>query len=403
MSDRAERFPAFPKGTLAIFSATLINMLAVGAALPILPRYVERELHAGRVEVGLVIGAFAFAAIAARPFAGRFGDRRGRKPVMIFGTVLTAIAGAMYALPFGVAGLVAARVVLGSGEGVVYTSGAAWVADRASDANRGRLIGLFGLSIWGGVATGPLLGQIVFDASGSYTAVWALCALMPLASLAILATMKRGGRPVLHDAPPTGLASLLPKASIRPGLALMSANFGYAAVASFLVLMLDERGIGHGALAFGFFAAAVVLNRLLFGDLADRLGGRRGAMLATAVEGVGLVLFASAQSLPMALVSAVVMGSGFAMLFPSLALLVLADADPATRGAAMGTFTAFFDLGIAFGSPLVGVAAAEFGYGAAFLAGACGAAAGFAIAATSRPRHPKGTPHLEPSRELEPL
>ncbi len=403
MSDRAERFPAFPKGTLAIFSATLINMLAVGAALPILPRYVERELHAGRVQVGLVIGAFAFAAIAARPFAGRFGDRRGRKPVMIFGTVLTAIAGAMYALPFGVAGLVAARVALGAGEGVVYTSGAAWVADRASDANRGRLIGLFGLSIWGGVASGPLLGQIVFDATDSYTAVWALCALMPIASLGILATMKRGGRPVLNEAPPTGLASLLPKASIRPGLALMSANLGYAAVASFLVLMLDERGIGHGALAFGFFASAVVLNRLLFGDLADRLGGRRGAMLATTVEGIGLLLFASSQSLPLALLSAVVMGSGFAMLFPSLALLVLADADPATRGAAMGTFTAFFDLGIAFGSPLVGVAAAEFGYGAAFLAGACGAAAGFLIAATSKPRDPDRSTQLPATSELEPI
>jgi len=401
MSDRPERFPSFPKGTLAIFSATLINMLAVGAALPILPRYVERELHAGRVQVGLVIGAFAFAAIAARPFAGRFGDRRGRKPVMVFGTVLTAIAGAMYAMPFGVAGLVTARVVLGAGEGVVYTSGAAWVADRASDANRGRLIGLFGLSIWGGVATGSLLGQIVFDATASYTAVWALCALMPLASLAILATMKRGGRPALHDAPPTGLASLLPKASIRPGLALMSANFGYAAVASFLVLMLDERGIGHGALAFGFFASAVVLNRLLFGDLADRLGGRRGAMLATTVEGVGLLLFALSHSLPLALISAVVMGSGFAMLFPSLALLVLADADPATRGAAMGTFTAFFDLGIAFGSPLVGVAAAQFGYGAAFIAGAVGAGVGFAIAATSK--RPRLQTNLHLDSELEPL
>ena len=403
MSDLPERFPAFPKGTLAIFSATLINMLAVGAALPILPRYVERELHAGRVQVGLVIGAFAFAAIAARPFAGRFGDRRGRKPVMVFGTVLTAIAGAMYALPFGVAGLVAARVVLGSGEGVVYTSGAAWVADRASDANRGRLIGLFGLSIWGGVATGPLLGQVVFDATNSYTAVWALCALMPLASLAILATMKRGGRPVLHEAPPTGLASLLPKASIRPGLALMTANLGYAAVASFLVLMLDERGIGHGALAFGFFAAAVVLNRLLFGDLADRLGGRRGAMLASSVEAIGLLLFASAHSLPLALAAAVVMGSGFAMLFPSLALLVLADADPATRGAAMGTFTAFFDLGIAFGSPLVGVAAAEFGYGAAFIAGACGAGVGFLIAATSKQRSSNGTTQRRSGREPEPI
>ena len=368
-------------------------MLAVGAALPVLPRYVKGPIGGSDVEVGLVIGAFAFAAIVVRPLAGRWGDRRGRRPVMIAGTAFTAIAGVLYAVPWGVAGLVLARVILGAGEGVVYTSGAAWMADRANDDERGRVIGLYGLAIWGGVSAGPVLGEGLFDWTNSYNAVWWLCVGLSVASLVALYWMPRERSGKSHEATAahaTGWASLLPRASIRPGLALMTANLGYAAVSSFLVLMLDKRGIGHGAMAFAVFAAAVVVNRVLFGDLPDRFGGRAAAMYAAALEAAGLLILAAGQSLPVVLIGSAVMGSGFAMLFPSLALLVLARTRPEQRGAAMGTFTAFFDIGLALGSPLVGVVAAATGYGGAFIAGAVGAVGGLLIAATS---HPHGRDH----------
>ena len=66
------------------------------------------------------------------------------------------------------------------------------------------------------------------------------------------------------------------------------------------------------------------------------------------------------------------MGAGFSLLFPSLALLVVNRVPEERRGAAMGTFTAFFDLGVGIGSPLAGAAAALGGYEAAFvLAAGC--------------------------------
>lgn len=399
-ASRRPTIPDFPAGSLAVFGATFLNMLSVGAALPVLPRYVKGPIAGGDVQVGLVIGAFAFAAIAARPFAGRFGDRHGRRPVMLFGTLFTALAGVMYAIPWGVAGLVIARVILGAGEGVVYTSGAAWMADRAPDAERGRIIGLYGLAIWGGVSVGPLLGEGLYDWTGSFNAVWVLCAVLSLLSCVAVLWMPRKEKIHPQEHVTRGIGSLIPAASIRPGLALMTANLGYAALSSFLVLMLDKRGIGHGAAAFAAFAFAVVINRFLFGDLSDRLGGRRGAMLAASLEFVGLVILSQAQSFAVAVIGSAIMGSGFAMLFPSLALLVLARAEPAQRGAAMGTFTAFFDLGLAFGAPLVGVAAAVTGgYSAAFLLGAGGALGGLLIAATARPH---GLDHGQPET-AEPL
>ena len=73
-------------------------------------------------------------------------------------------------------------------------------------------------------------------------------------------------------------------------------------------------------------------------------------------------MIAGAGSLPLALLGATAMGSGFSLLFPSLALLVVNRVPEDRRGVAMGTFTAFFDLGMGVGSPVAGAAAAIGGY-----------------------------------------
>ena len=55
-----------------------------------LPRYVQEDLGGSSLVVGIVVGAFAFSAVLARPTAGRLGNRRGRRFLMIVGAVLTA-------------------------------------------------------------------------------------------------------------------------------------------------------------------------------------------------------------------------------------------------------------------------------------------------------------------------
>jgi predicted MFS family arabinose efflux permease len=68
----------------------------------------------------------------------------------------------------------------------------------------------------------------------------------------------------------------------------------------------------------------------------------------------------------MAIVGAAAMGTAFSLLYPSLSLVVVNRVSDARRGAALGTFTAFFDLGVGVGAPLAGIAAALGGYPAAF-------------------------------------
>src|SRR3954468_7420302 len=90
-----------------VFVVTLLSLVAVGAVLPVLPRYVRGPLGAGDFAVGLVIGAFAFTALAGRPLAGRIADLRGRRPVVAAGSFLAAIAGGLYFVPGGLPTLLA--------------------------------------------------------------------------------------------------------------------------------------------------------------------------------------------------------------------------------------------------------------------------------------------------------
>jgi MFS family permease len=354
-----------------IFVVTGLGLLSIGATLPVIPRYVQGPIEGGDFSVGLVTGAFAITGLACRPIAGNLADSRGRRPIVILGALLTAVAGALYFVPAGVPGLVIARLFLGAGEGMVYTAGSAWVVDLAPPERRGRIIGLYGLAIWSGLTLGPPIGELILRAS-SFEMVWVFAIAAPLLGAAIAWRIPETFKNISPE--PIEARTLIERKSLLPGLGLALGTIGYAAVAAFLVLHLDERDIGHGAEVFAAFAATVVLARIFGGGLPDRYGSVPCIIGAGIVESSGLVAIMLAESLPVAVAGALAMGAAFSMLLPSLALLVVNRVPESRRGAAMGTFTAFFDVGVGLGATLAGVAAAIGGYSAAFAFAAIAAA-----------------------------
>jgi MFS family permease len=359
--------PLVPRPGVAfagVFAVTFCGLVAVGAVLPVLPRFVHGPLDSGNVAVGIVIGSYAITGLLLRPFAGRLADHRGRKPAVLLGSVLVALGGFMYLLPLGVPGLIAARLVLGAGEGTVFTAGSAWIVDLAPIERRGRVIGLYGLSVWAGLSIGPLIGELLLQASG-YTLVWIFAGVLPLLGALIAARLPDPFHPAPH--PEEEHHTLIEREAVRPGAALALGSIGYGTMAAFVVLHLESRGVGHGAAVFGAFATMVVLTRLIGGDLPDRVGPVRVAITAAVVEAIGLATIAIAHSLPIAIAGALAMGAAFSLLYPSLSLIVVSRVSETRRGAALGTFTAFFDAGVGFGAPLAGAAAALSSYEGAFL------------------------------------
>ncbi|HYN53026.1 MAG TPA: MFS transporter, partial [Thermoleophilaceae bacterium] len=106
METLTARFTPSHAAFAGIFVVTGLGLLSVGATLPVLPRYVTGPLDGGDLEVGIVTGAFAITGLACRPLAGHLADRRGRKRVVVVGSLATAISGVLLFVPAGVPGLI---------------------------------------------------------------------------------------------------------------------------------------------------------------------------------------------------------------------------------------------------------------------------------------------------------
>ena len=198
-------------------------------------------LDSGNIAVGVVVGCYALTGLAGRPIAGRWADHRGRKPVVVLGTLLAALAGLLYLLPTGLPGLIGARLVLGLGEGSVFTAGSAWIVDLAPPGRRGRVIGLYGLAVWSGLSIGPSIGELLYHAGG-FDLVWAFAAAAPFLGALVALRIRDPFQPSRQAI----RGPLIARESIRPGFALSLASVGYAAMASFIVLHCRQTAIRTG-------------------------------------------------------------------------------------------------------------------------------------------------------------
>ena len=83
-----------------------------------------------------------------RPLA----DRGRALGVARAGAALVAAGAAAHLVAEGTVALAPARLTIGAGEGALFTGALAYVLEAAPTDRRGRLIGHFGLSMWGGLA-----------------------------------------------------------------------------------------------------------------------------------------------------------------------------------------------------------------------------------------------------------
>jgi MFS family permease len=157
----------------------------------------------------------------------------------------------------------------------------------------------------------------------------------------------------------------------------------------FAFLPLYAIGQGQTAALAWFFVVYpvwLITWRALLRGVSDRLGHLRVSLFAMAAVAVAYVIFALPPT-PLSLtLAALVLASGNAVLYPTLAALVVDRAPAADRGLALGTLSGAWDLGVVVGSTLIGAVADRFSYGAGFAVGALFAAFGVGALALTTAR-----------------
>lgn len=351
---------------MLVTAATFAYFFAVGTTLPVFPRYVEEALGGSPVGVGIVVGAFGVTAVVLRPLAGRWSDRSGRRWLLVAGAAVVGVSVAGYHVAANVPTLVLLRLVTGAGEAAFWVAAAAVVGDLAPPERRGEAVSLFSLALYGGLAAGPMVGEALFARWG-FGPVWAVSAVACLVAAAV-ATATPETRPEGAAAAQPG--SFVHRRAMLPGAALAAIIWGLAAFTAFMPLYAVDVGLGGSRYLFLLYAGIVLVIRSAGARLPDRLGAGRAGSLSLSATAAGLVLIALWTTPAGLYAGTALFAVGQGLGFPALMTLVVNSAKPAERGAAVGTFMAFFDLAFAVGPITLGWVAHSAGYGGVFGASA---------------------------------
>ncbi|MDX3215734.1 MFS transporter [Streptomyces sp. ME02-6991-2B] len=174
-----------------------------GFTVPFLFVYVAQVRDLGAGTAGVVLSAFAVAALAVLPFTGRTIDRRGPLPVLLAGACAAAVGSLGFGLASNAPLAIAASAVMGAGIAVMQPALATLIVWCSTPSTRSRAFATqFFLSNLG-LGVGGLLGGLLVDISrpGSFTLLFSVEAAMFVVLGIVAASVRLTGAARLEAAP----------------------------------------------------------------------------------------------------------------------------------------------------------------------------------------------------------
>jgi EmrB/QacA subfamily drug resistance transporter len=158
---------------ISVLFVTLLDVSIVTVALP----SISRGIGAGPAQLQWVVSGYALAFGMVPIIAGRLGDDRGRKRMLMIGiaafVVFSAVVGA--APTPGV--LIAGRVLQGLAGGLLNPQVSGLVQQLFPPAERGKAFGALGAAVGIATAAGPVVGGVIIAVGGEQFG-WRLCFLI---------------------------------------------------------------------------------------------------------------------------------------------------------------------------------------------------------------------------------
>lgn len=152
--------PSYKALTLVLALTLAIGPLALDLYLPAFPAIAD-DLNIGTDDVGLSVSFYVFTLALSQLIGGALSDRLGRKPILIGGLILFAIASFILTQVTTLETLLGLRMLQAFGGGWVLVSIPALVRDRTSGKAAARLFSMVGLIMIIAPAMAPTLGSFL--------------------------------------------------------------------------------------------------------------------------------------------------------------------------------------------------------------------------------------------------
>lgn len=392
---------------IVLFVTAFVDMVGLAMIIPLLPYYAT-NFGANATVVGILISAFSVAQLGSAPFWGRFSDQYGRRPAILVGLLITAMAYVVFAFANSVLLLLLSRVVQGLGGGTIGVV-QAYVADASSDQDRTKSLGWLSATTSLGAVVGPAFGSVMITLGGrSAPGVGAagLSVLVAIFAGRFLREARERGTSGARDAVHTSELVAIGRVVTRwrepaPRLIwIYTVGIGafYGLIPTIPLLLVERFGITEQTIGYVIMylgAMGVVIRALILGRIVDWLGEARLSRLGIVLLGAGLGLAGMAQSYPALIVSLTLMPLGTAFLFPCVTGVLSRVVSPRQRGMYMGVQHTFGGASRVAFPIAAGLAMDQLGLGVPFVIGGVlvlvtlpltGPMSGYLTAAAGRPR-----------------
>ena len=286
-----------------IFITVVLDMLALGMIVPVLPKLIEDFVHGNAARAAEIYGIFgtvwALMQFVFAPVLGALSDRYGRRPVILLSNLGLGLDYIVMALAPGVGWLLVGRVISGI-TAASFSIASAYIADVTPPEKRAASFGFLGAAFGLGFVLGPALGGILGDISprlpfwvaAGFSLLNAMYGLFVLPESLPLAQRQQFS---WRRANPLGSLKLLRSHAELFGLSLANfiASVAHEALPTTFVLYVmyrygwNERTIGLALAAVGISSAAVGAG--LVQPLVARFGERRVMLVGL---GCGVASFA---------------------------------------------------------------------------------------------------------------
>jgi DHA1 family tetracycline resistance protein-like MFS transporter len=338
-----------PAAIVFIFITLLLDILALGLVIPVLPLLIE-DFRAGDTAlaartIGVFGATWAAVQLFAAPILGGLSDRFGRRPVILLSNFGLGLDYVLMAAAPSLVWLFVGRVLSGITAASIPTA-YAYVADVTPPERRARAYGLLGAAFGTGFVLGPAAGGLL-GAWGPRTPFWVAAGLSlanALYGLFVLPESLPAGRRTPFSwrrANPLGsLAFLRADRHVR-GFAALQFLFQLAhqSLQSVFVLYTAYR-YGWQSAQVGFALAvmgvsSVIVQGGLVGPIVSRLGERRTVLAGLGAGTIGFAMYALAPTSALFLAGIPVMAL-WGLYTPAAQGLVTRHVPPTQQGALQG-------------------------------------------------------------------
>lgn len=342
------------KGRLTVLMITaFVDMLGLVMILPLLPFYATK-LGGSATIVGGLIAAFSLAQLLSAPLWGSFSDRYGRRPALLSGLILSAVAYVIFAYAGTIWMLLFSRLVQGAGGGTIGVV-QAYVADVSDPKDRAKSLGWLSAVTSLGAVIGPAIGSALVQLWGRHAPGIAAAAFSLLVSIFAWEFLRESNQPATTDehavtehvegsvmwsviAHPRSPAPRL----IWIYTIAIGAFYGMAPTLPLILqkyLPITETNVGYFVMYLG--GMGFIVRSLILGRMIELLGEANLARLGLVVLGLGLALVAAIRSYSMVIVSFTLMPVGTAFVFPSVTAMLSRVVPRSRRGLYMGVQQTF--------------------------------------------------------------